>query len=137
MKAMMYSPCLYWLTRKLKKGKSKAVVPTVIPVTRMSRGIANILANKREGYSAAVQTRLRNAQQIENALIGENGFMAVMHTDDPVALKAAYASKGVETETHFKHCIEWAEVFGYKRGDCPKAEESTKKLLMIPTYRAI
>lgn len=137
MKAMMYSKCLYWLTRKLKQGKSKAVVPTVIPVTRMSRGIANILTNKREGYSAAIQSRLRNAQQIENTLIGENAFMAVVRCEEPEKLKASYATQGIETETHFKHCIEWARVFGYNDGDCPNAEKLTQKLLMIPTYTKI
>ena len=137
MKAMMYSSCLYWLTRKLKQSKSKAVVPTVIPVTSMSRGIANILANKREGYSAAVQDRIRNAEWIKNALIGENAFMAVVRCEDPMALKASYATKGIETETHFKHCIEWARVFGYNDGDCPNAEKLTQKLLMIPTYTKI
>ena len=137
MKAMMYSKGLYWLTRKLKQGKSKAVVPTVIPVTRMSRGIANMLTNKREGYSAAAQERIRNAQKIKNALIGENAFMAVVRCEDPMALKASYATKGIETETHFKHCIEWARVFGYNDGDCPNAEKLTQKLLMIPTYTKI
>ena len=137
MKAMMYSKGLYWLTRKLKQGKSKAVVPTVIPVTRMSRGIANVITNKREGYSAAAQERIRNAQKIKNALIGENAFMAVVRCEDPMALKASYATKGIETETHFKHCIEWARVFGYNDGDCPNAEKLTQKLLMIPTYTKI
>lgn len=137
MKAMMYSKGLYWLTCRLKKSKSKAVVPTVIPVTRMSRGIANMLTNKREGYSAAAQDRIRNAQKIKNALIGENAFMAVVRCEDPMALKASYATKGIETETHFKHCIEWARVFGYNDGDCPNAEKLTQKLLMIPTYTKI
>ena len=137
MKAMMYSKGLYWLTRKLKQGKSKAVVPTVIPVTRMSRGIANMLTNKREGYSAAAQEKIRNAQKIKNALIGENAFMAVVQCEDPMALKASYATKGIETETHFKHCIEWARVFGYNDDDCPNAEKLTQKLLMIPTYTKI
>ena len=137
MKAMMYSKGLYWLTRKLKQGKSKAVVPTVIPVTRMSRGIANMLTNKREEHSAAAQERIRNAQKIKNALIGENAFMAVVRCEDPMALKASYATKGIETETHFKHCIEWARVFGYNDGDCPNAEKLTQKVLMIPTYTKI
>ena len=137
MKAMMYSKGLYWLTCRLKKGKSKAVVPTVIPVMRMSRGIANMITNKREGYSIVVQARIRNAQQVENALIGENAFMAVVRCEEPEKLKAEYAARGVETETHFKHCIEWARVFGYNDGSCPNAEKLTQRLLMIPTYTKI
>ena len=67
-------------------------------------------------------------------LVGENAFMAVVRTDEPKALKKQYAERGVETETHFKHCIEWAEEFGYVRGTCPKAEMLVNHLLMIPTY---
>ena len=63
--------------------------------------------------------------------------MAVVHTDEPAVLKADYASRGIETETHFKHCIEWAKVFGYRDGSCPNAEKLTQKLVMIPTYTKI
>ncbi len=136
-KAMMYSPCLYWLTRRLKGKRGEMDVREQVSLRKMSFGIANILAHKRSDYPIVISERKHRAQQIKDAMVGENAFMAVVHTDDPVALKAAYASKGVETETHFKHCIEWARVFEYTEGDCPNAEKLTTKLLMISTYRAI
>ena len=136
-KALMYSPCLYWLTRRLKGKRGEMDVREEVTLRKMSRGIANILAHKRTDYPAAVQERKQRAQQIKSALIGENAFMAVVKCENPAELKVAYATKGVETETHFKHCIEWAEQFGYKRSACPKTEYLTEHVLMIPTYRAI
>lgn len=137
MKAMMYSPCLYWLTRRLKGKRGEMNVLEEVTIRKMSRGIANILVHKRTDYTIEMQERKQRAQQIENALIGENAFMAVVKCENPAELKVAYATKGVETETHFKHCIEWEEQFGYKRGTCSKAEYLTEHLLMIPTYKTI
>lgn len=144
MKAMMYSPCFYWLTRKLKRKRGEMDVREEVTMRKMSRGIANILAHKRAEYPAAVQERLQRAQHKGEGLkvngewlVGENAFMALVRCEDPAALKAVYAAKGIETETHFKHCIDWAAQFGYERGNCPNAEELTKHLLMIPTYTSI
>lgn len=137
MKSMMYSPCFYWLTRRLKEKRREIDVREQVTIRKMSRGIANILAHKRADYPVAVQKRLKSAQRIEGTMVGENAFMAVVLCEDPIALKAAYAAKSIETETHFKHCIEWAKVFGYRDGDCPNAEKLIKKLLMIPTYKTI
>ena len=136
-KAMMYSPCFYWLTRKLKRKRGEMDVREEVTIRKMSRGIANILGQKRAEYPAAVQERLQRARQIKDAMIGENAFMAIVRTEYPIALQKQYAERGIETETHFKYCIEWAEQFGYVRGTCPKAEELTKHLLMIPTYTII
>ena len=69
--------------------------------------------------------------------LGDNAFMLIAKTKDPAALQVWFANRGIETATHFSRCIDWAEQFGYKRGSCPKAEELTNHLLMIPTYRAI
>ena len=137
LKAMMYSKCLYWLTRRLKRKRGEMDVREQVTLRKMSRGISNILVHKRADYPAAVQERKQRARQIKDALIGENAFMAIVHTDDLAALKATYATKSMETETHFKHCIEWAKVFGYNDGSCPNAEKLTQRLLMIPTYTKI
>lgn len=140
-KAMMYSKCWYWLTRRLKGTRGERNVREEVTIRKMSRGIANILVHKRDGYKDAVQERRKNAKQIEpwildngEWMVGENAFMAVVRTDNPMALQKQYAKRGIETETHFKHCISWAVQFGYVQGTCPKAEELTRKLLMIPTY---
>ena len=134
MKAMMYSKGLYWLTRMLKGKRGEKDVQEQVTMRKMSRGIANIMVHKRAEYPAAVQERLQRARQIENAMIGENAFMAIVRSEDPIALQNQYAERGIETETHFKHCISWAEQFGYVRGTCPKAETLVDHLLMIPTY---
>ena len=146
MKAMMYSKGLYWMTRKLKgmRELGNESVREEVTIKKMSRGIANILGQKRADYPAAVQERLHRAEQMGHwisdngvLMVGENAFMAVARTEDLEGLKKEFAKKGVETETHFMHCIEWAREFGYKRGSCPNAEELTKQLLMIPTYTRI
>ena len=63
--------------------------------------------------------------------------MLIARCENPAALKAEFAKRGVETETHFKNAITWAKQFGYVEGSCPKAEELTKHLLMIPTYTRV
>jgi len=83
-----------------------------------------------------IEVQRQNAAKIDGAFYGENAFMAIVRCEDPAALQKKYAARGIETATHFSRCIDWAEQFGYKRGSCPKAEELTTKLLMIPTYRA-
>ena len=147
MKAMMYSKGLYWLTRRMKgmRELGSESVREEVTIRKMSRGIANTLAHKREEYKEAVQERLQNAAITSESvrelgsecIIGENAFMAVVRTEEPEVLKKEFAKRGVETETHFKHCIEWAKQFGYIEGSCPKAEKLTKRLLMIPTYTSL
>lgn len=102
-----------------------AALPEIPKMIEMQRKSAEQIYN--------LQSKISNCQFV----IGANAFMAIVKCDDPAALKAEYANKGVETETHFKHCIEWAEQFGYVEGNCSKAEELTKHLLMIPTYTKI
>ena len=104
---------------------------------RMAPGIRRLYQAWLPNAAIEIAKQRRNAEQINGAFYGDNAFMAVVRTDNPDILKEEYADKGVETETHFKHCIEWARVFGYKKGCCPKTEELAQKLLMIPTYTRI
>lgn len=136
MKAIAYSRCMYWLTMKLKKSANPDVHETVT-MRKMAKGVRRLYQAWLPKADEAIAAQKRNAEKIAVAFYGDNAFMAIVRTDDPIAPKAAYAAKGVETETHFKHCIDWAEQFGYKYGSCPKAEKLTKQLLMIPTYIAI
>lgn len=136
MKATAYSRCFYWLVMKLKKTASTNVhVP--ITMKRMAPGIRRLYQAWLPNADAEIANQRRNAEQINGAFYGYNAFMAIVRTDNPETLKKEFADKGVETETHFKHCIEWARKFGYKEGFCPKAEELAQKLLMIPTYTRI
>ena len=84
-----------------------------------------------------IEMQRKNAANIDGAFYGDNAYMAIVKCDDPSALQKQYASRGIETATHFNRCIDWAKQFGYVEGSCPKAEELTKHLLMIPTYEAI
>ena len=144
MKAMMYSKGLYWLTRRMKgmRELGSESVREEVTIKKMSRGIANILAHKRDDYPVAVQERLQNtaitSERVRElgseCIIGENAFMAVVMCEEPEALKKMLAKRGIETETHFKHCIDWAKQFGYVEGSCPMAEKLVNHLLMVPTY---
>lgn len=144
MRAMMYSKGLYWLTRRMKgmRELGSESVREEVTIKKMSRGIANILAHERADYPVLVQERFQNAaitservrELGSECIIGENAFMAIVHTDDPGALQKQYAARGIETATHFNRCIEWAKQFGYVEGSCPMAEKLVNHLLMIPTY---
>ena len=152
MKAFAYSRCMYWLTMKLKKSANPDVHETV-SMKQMAPGVRRLYQSWLPKADEAIAEQKRNAESIINLhgsadrqkfeilnlkyLIGDNAFMAIVRTEDPAVLKAEFAAKGVEVETHFKNAIVWAEQFGYKRGSCPKAEELTTKLLMIPTYTKI
>jgi len=135
-KAIAYSPCFYWLMMKLKKSANPDVHETV-SMKRMAPGVRRLYQAWLPKVESEIAKQRQNAAQIDGAFYGDNAFMAVVRTEDPAALKAEFAKKGVETETHFKNAIVWAKQFGYIEGSCPKAEVLTKQLLMIPTYRKI
>ena len=101
---------------------------------KMAPGVRRIYRAALPEIPRQIKQQQANASKIGDVLVGENAFMAIVRTDDPEGLKREYAVKGIETETHFKNAIIWAEQFGYKRGNCPNAEKLVNKLLMIPTY---
>ena len=132
-KAIAYSRCMYWLTMKMKKSANPDVHKKVT-MLKMAPGVRRLYQAWLPKAEEAIAEQKRNAEKIDGAFYGDNAFMAIVRTDDPIALQKEYAKRGVETETHFKHCIEWAREFGYKDGACPTAESLFKHLLMIPTY---
>lgn len=135
-KAIAYSRCMYWLTMKLKKSANPDVHETV-SMKRMSPGVRRLYQEWLPKVESKIAKQRQNAAQIDGAFYGDNAFMAVVRTEDPAALKAEFAKKGVETETHFKNAIVWAKQFGYVEGSCPNAEKLVNNLLMIPTYTNI
>lgn len=144
-KAIAYSRCMYWLTMKLKKSANPDVHETV-SMKRMAPGVRRLYQAWLPNADNEITAQRANAKQICNIqskisnsqyMIGSNAFMAIVRTEDPAALKAEYAKRGVETETHFKNAITWAKQFGYVEGSCPNAEKLVNKLLMIPTYTKI
>ena len=145
-KAWMYKPWIYEHVTIRLKGKRDVGNENVrehVVLRKMSHGIVNILMQKRAHYTKDVAERMKNANEILNhkssiingqCIIGSNAFMLVVRTEDVAELKVKFATRGVETETHFTHCIDWAKQFGYQCGDCPNAEKLITRLLMIPTY---
>ena len=132
-KAIAYSRCMYWLTIRLKKS-SNPDVHEIVAMKKMAKGVRRLYNVWLPKAEEEIEMQRRNAAKIYGAFYGDNAFMAIVRTEDPERLKKEFAEKGVETETHFKHCIEWAREFGYKDGTCPNAESLVKHLLMIPTY---
>ena len=135
-KAIAYSRCMYWLTMKMKKSSNLKVHQEVV-MRKMAKGVSRLYNAALPEIPKMIEVQRQNAAKIDGAFYGENAFMAIVRCEDPAALQKQYAARGIETATHFSRCIDWAEQFGYKRGSCPKVEELTTKLLMIPTYRAI
>lgn len=145
MKAIAYSPCIYWLTMKMKKSSNPNVHQEVL-MKKMAPGVRRMYEAWLPNAAAEIAKQKHNAKQICNqqseiknrqCLIGSNAFMAIVRCDDPDALQKEFTQRGVETATHFKNAIVWAKEFGYTEGQCPMAERLTKELLMIPTYRKI
>ena len=135
-KAIAYSGLCYWLVMRMKKS-AKTEVQEKVTMRKMAPGIRRLYNAWLPSTEKEIEKQRRNAEKIEGAIVSDNGFMAIVRTDDPAMLKAEFAKRGVETETHFKNAIAWAEQFGYKPSSCPQAEELTTKLLMIPTYKSI
>ena len=139
-KAMAYSRCFYWLTRLLKReiGVSGLKVREQVVMKKMAPGIRRLynawLPSADEAIAAQKQNAERISGLVDEWLVGENAFMLIARCENPEELKKWFAERGVETATHFAHAIDWATEFGYIPGSCPKAEELTKHLLMIPTY---
>ena len=132
-KAIAYSPCFYWLTICMKKSSNPKLHQDVV-MKRMAPGVIRLYNAALPEIPKMIEKQRQNAEKIDGAFYGDNAFMAVVRTDDPIALQKEYSERGVETATHFKNAIVWAEQFGYKEGSCPTAEHLTRHLLMIPTY---
>ena len=135
-KAIAYSPCIYWLTMKMKKSANPDVHETV-SMKRMAPGVCRLYQAWLPSAESEIAKQRQNAEKIESAFYGDNAFMAIVKYDDPSALQKQYAERGIETATHFKNAITWAKQFGYVEGSCPNAEKLVNKLLMIPTYTKI
>ncbi len=142
-KAMLYSPCLYWLVRK---GKKKVTVNPRQNITlrRMAPGIRRMYQSALPTIEKQIEQQRTNAihvaailrynDNVEGVFFGENAFMAIARCKEHVQLQEDFHRLGIETATHFANAIEWAKQFGYTQGQCPKTEYMVKHLLMIPTY---
>lgn len=140
-KAIAYSRCVYWFTMRLKKSSHPQVHQLVL-LRQMALGVrrlyqawqptADTAIAAQKTTAALTSERLKELKT--ESLIGDNAFMLIARCENPEELKAWFAKQGIETETHFKHAIEWAKQFGYVEGSCPMAEKLVNHLLMVPTY---
>lgn len=146
-KAIAYSPCFYWLTMKVKgmRELGSERIREKVEMKRMAAGVRRLYQAWLPSAASEIAKQKRNAvltserlkELKTESLIGDNAFMLIARCENPEELKMWFANRGVETETHFKHAIDWAKEFGYVPGSCPKAEEMTRHLLMILTYKTI
>lgn len=145
LKALMHTPWIYRaLTLRMKQKRSSVACRSEVVLKRMAKGVSRIYQRALPTIPQEIAQKQRNAQTIADDLLnekraqrawwGENAFMLIAQPDDPEALKNHLLQHGVESATHFARAIEWATEFGYIAGECPTAEQLTKKLVMIPTY---
>lgn len=145
-KALLYIPSVYSLiTKRIKKWRGvKSNVALIIP-TKMCPGINAVYNSIRPSLETICRERVRSFSNLKDLIsnipgvsrvIGGsvNGFMLVTDCKDVSDVRKSLAGRKIEAETHFAHCIDWAESFGYIKGSCPNTERLTGHLLMVPTY---
>lgn len=146
LKALLHTPIIYkLLTMRLKARRTIGNCCKTTPLKKMAIGICRIynatlptiekqIAQQRCNVQS-IKTLLTSQNGVQSVWAGENAFMLIVRCQNPKALKQYFASKGIEIATHFANAIVWAKQFGYQEGTCPMAEQLTKELLMIPTYK--
>lgn len=148
LKALMHTSWLYRvLTLRMKQKRSSVACRSEVVIKRMAKGVSRIYQRALPTIPQEIAQQQRNAQtiadyllnnkQVQRAWYGDNAFMLIARTEEPETLKNHFLQHGVDTATHFARAIEWAREFGYTPGECPTAEQMTKKLIMIPTYKQI
>lgn len=139
-----YKPFIYSIIRLLKYESSVNVIEK-IKIRRMDRGISslysycltNIQEDKKKQQITAKEIIISLESLNVTPLIEpetSNCFMLPIECEDKNTVHDFFINKGIESATHFGRCIEWAQEFGYKSGDCPNSEFFTKHLLVVPTY---
>ena len=148
LKAIMHLPWIYKaITLRLKQQRQPVACREQVILKRMAKGVSRMYQHALPNIAQEIARQQHNAQVVafclhdqkmtQRAWSGENAFMLIAKTEDPEALKNHLMQHGVESATHFARAIEWATEFGYIAGECPTAEQLTKKLVMIPTYKQI
>lgn len=144
-KSWMYSPIIYSLiTKPMKDRRPLGLCREKISLRKMNKGILRMYKRTIVQEDSMIERRCSDARIIAESINkhpvvqdvywGENAFMLIAKCSDPEELRTYLEKSGIESATHFAHCIDWAEEFGYKRGLCPNAEKLVNHLLMIPTY---
>lgn len=145
-KSILYKPLIYTLvTHPLKRKRKPFAGTEAIAPRKMSNGIralyeANLpklpgIIAKRRKMMAETMAWVSSLSGVDHVLGGSvNGFMTVVVCENVALVRTFLQQQGIEVETHFGHCIDWAKAFGYSEGDCPRTEYLIDHLLMVPTY---
>ena len=148
LKALLHTPIIYKLvTMRLKAGRTIGNCRKTTPLKKIAKGISRMYHAVLPNIEQQMTHQRSNAQEMKMSLkskdgvrfvwTGENAFMLIVRCQDPQVLKQYLATQGIETATHFANTIAWIKQFGYLLGSCPMAEQLTRELLMIPTYKTI
>lgn len=145
-KSLSYIPFVYSSMTRFIKSRRKAFsgVEDVVP-RKMSKGIRALYSRALSTIPGEIELHKKKRTEVEAFLCGlpgvnrvleasVNGFMAIVECEDVNLVKMRMQQQGIETETHFGHCIDWAKAFGYEEGGCPRTEFFVRHLLMVPTY---
>ncbi len=147
----LYTPFVYsYLTLPLLKRNNKRIASAreQIEVLKMSKGISAVYdevlpyTERIKEQQQAVAAYLigyfkdiKGVRIVNNNPEESNCFMFPLYCDNPMELKMSLRRFGIESETHFRHCLIWGREYGYQEKDCPQVEDLTHHLLMIPTYK--
>lgn len=148
LKAVMHIPFIYThVTLPMKVRRTDIDYQEITPLRKMANGVRRMYQDALPSVHNQMANQIRQATAIlewlkkqfviDDLIVGDNAFMAVVKTKEPQLVQQVFAKEGIETATHFARAIEWAKQFGYEEGTCPMAERLTKELLMIPTYKEI
>lgn len=145
-KSVSYIPFVYSSVTRFMKSRRKPFsgVEDIVP-RKMSKGIMALYSRALNTIPGDIAKRKKEWSEVSTFLCGlpgvnrvlgasVNGFMAIVACDDINLVKMRIQQQGIETETHFGHCIGWAKAFGYEEGECPRTEFLVHHLLMVPTY---
>ena len=145
-KSLSYSPLVYSAVTRFIKSRRKPFsgVESIAP-RRMSKGIRALYNRALAILPEDIAKRKKRMVEVNaslsilpgtNRVLGEsiNGFMAIVDCEDVDLVKTYMQQQGIETATHFGHCLDWAKAFDYEEGSCPRTEHLVHHLLMVPTY---
>lgn len=148
LKAVLHIPYIYTcVTLPMKARRTSVDCREITPLRQMAKGVQRLYQYALPNINNQIASQHRQAETIcewlkkqsiaGDLLVGDTAFMAVVKTQEPQLLQQLLAKHGIETATHFAKSIEWAKQFGYKEYSCPIAEQLTRELLMIPTYKEL
>lgn len=149
----LYKPFVYsWLTLPLLKRNNQRIASAKesAKLQKMSHGISAVYASvlpyldqwkERQQtvskYLMGYYKDVNGVYVINDSPLESNGYMFPLYCVHSEEVKTELRHKGIEAETHFRHCLIWAKEFGYEKGDCPNAENLLCHLIMIPTYKEL